>query len=180
MRTHASRLLILALFIALFVTVGCSKQAPLQPGAQAPDVSLLDQTGTFQSIGTFKGQPVLVYFYPKDSTPGCTTEACAFRDVWTKFEEAGVVVIGVSGDDVASHAAFAQEHNLPFLLLSDTDAELASAFGLKSRMGFLPRVSFLIDSESIIRAVYPDVDPGVHAQDVLDDVERLGLVPQTM
>ena len=172
-----SSLQLLALtLITLLISTGCTKKgAHLNPGDPAPNVTLLDQTGTERSIESFRGQPLLVYFYPKDSTPGCTKEACAFRDVWDRYEAAGVAVVGVSTDDVESHAKFAEEHNLPFLLLADTDSELAKGFGLKSRLGFHPRMSFLLDGEGVIRAVYPDVDPGVHAAEVLEDAEALDL-----
>lgn len=177
---HAiKRTLIAFLVVAIMPSaalVGCaSRSAPLAVGQPAPDVVLQDQTGTALPLASFRGQPLLVYFYPKDSTPGCTKEACAFRDVWARYESANVAVVGVSADSVASHAAFAAEHNLPFPLLADTEAALAQAFGLKGRLGMLPRVSFLIDGDGVVRAVYPDVDPGVHAEEVLADVTRLGL-----
>lgn len=173
---RASLRLLLLVFITLSLSTACAKKgAHLKPGDSAPNVTLQDQTGADRSIVSFRGQPLLVYFYPKNNTPGCTAEACAFRDVWDRYEAAGVAVVGVSSDDVESHAKFAKEQNLPFTLLADTEAELAEGFGLKSRLGFHPRMSFLLDKEGIIRAVYPDVDPGVHAEEVLDDIERLGL-----
>lgn len=152
-----------------------SDRSPLSPGEKAPDMPLLDENGQEQRLSDYRGKPVLVYFYPKDNTPGCTKEACAFRDAWKRYEEAGVAVLGVSADSVASHKKFKEKHHLPFSLLADTEKELGKAFGLKTRMGFMPRVSFLLDEEGVIREVYPDVDPGVHAGDVLDDAERLGL-----
>lgn len=167
--------LVLFIFIGLLAVPGCKSSDLLEPGDTAPDVTLPDQDGTPRALASFRGQPLLIYFYPKDATPGCTTEACSFRDVWESYEQAQVAVVGVSVDDVASHKKFADEHSLPFPLLADTEAQLAGAFGLEQRMGMLPRVSFLIDAEGVIRAVYPDVDPGLHAAEVLEDVKRLGL-----
>jgi len=167
--------LFLVLFIFLGAMAACDSSQLLEPGAKAPSVTLQDQNGTPLDLASFRGQPLLIYFYPKDATPGCTTEACSFRDVWESYEQARVAVVGVSIDDVASHKEFADEHSLPFPLLADTQAELAAAFGIEKRMGMLPRVSFLIDAEGVIRAVYPDVDPGLHAAEVLKDVERLNL-----
>lgn len=178
MRDSLSRLLLITLVTVSGVackSTASATAASLGVGAQAPDVTLPDQDGTPRSIASFQGQPLLLYFYPKDATPGCTTEACAFRDVWDRFAAANVAVVGVSVDDVASHKKFAEEHSLPFPLLSDTEAQMAEAFGVKTRMGMLPRVSFLIDATGTIRSVYPDVDPGVHASEVLRDVERLGV-----
>src|SRR5690554_839020 len=166
---------LLVLFIMLVAIPACKSSDLLEPGATAPNVTLQDQNGTPRDLASFRGQPLLIYFYPKDATPGCTTEACGFRDVWENYEAARVAVVGVSVDDVASHKAFAEEHSLPFPLLADTEAQLAGAFGLEKRLGMLPRVSFLIDAEGVIRAVYPDVDPGLHAAEVLKDVERLNL-----
>lgn len=160
---------------------GCSKRQLSKPGDAAPDAQLQDEAGTTRSLADFKGAPLLVYFYPKDDTPGCTTEACALRDAWDAYKEAGIQIVGVSADSVESHAKFAEKHELPFTLLSDPDAELADAFGVPKRMGFFGRVSFLLDDAQIIRAVYPDVDPAVHAQEVLEDAQELGLTaPDTL
>lgn len=162
-----------SLLCCLMLTLACAKGQPLTVGTPAPDFALQDQSGTERSLESFRGQPVLLYFYPKDSTPGCTKEACAFRDVWDRYQEANIAVLGVSSDDVASHAKFAEEHQLPFPLLADTSSTVAKAFGLKPKLGMAPRVSFLMDAEGIIRAVYPNVDPGVHAAEVLEDAKKL-------
>jgi peroxiredoxin Q/BCP len=154
---------------------GCAKGELLAPGARTPDASLLDQSGRSRTLASFRGGTLLLYFYPKDGTPGCTREACAFRDVWARFEEAGIAVVGVSTDDVASHAEFAREHELPFPLLADEDAKLAEAFGVRTHVGLASRVSFLIDAEGVVRATFRDVDPGVHADEVLAEAARLGL-----
>ena len=145
----------------------------LGKGQPAPELSAVDQNGVPRSVGGQQPQWLLVYFYPKDDTPGCTTEACAFRDAWALYDEAGIMIYGVSSDDAESHAEFAEEHDLPFPLIPDPDGTWARAFGVGSTLGFDDRVSFLIDPEGIVVAQYPDVDPGIHATEVLKDVERL-------
>ena len=131
---------------------------PLDVGDRAPDFTLPDQTGTKVSLKALceKG-PVVLYFYPKDETPGCTAEACAFRDQYADFVDAGATVVGVSDDSVASHAAFAANHRLPFTLLSDADRALEKAYGVKRTLGLIPgRVTFVIDAGGVIRSVCAD------------------------
>jgi peroxiredoxin Q/BCP len=174
---------LLSAFLASFVALssGACGPAPrpdggrglLPPGAAAPDVSAVDQDGRRHRLRDDRGQLVVVYFYPKDDTPGCTREACAFRDVWDRLRQAGIVVLGVSTDDQASHARFAARHRLPFRLLADTDRRWVTAFGVPLRLGMAARVSFLIDREGRVAKVYPDVDPGVHAGQILVDAARL-------
>lgn len=166
------RLLVLSTLV-MALAVGCKKHDLLATGTAVPTIALPDQNGTATTLQQFEGSPLVVYFYPKDNTPGCTTQACAFRDVWDRYSDAGVQVVGVSTDSPESHASFAEEHALPFPLLSDENAELARSFGLQTRLGMTPRVSFLVDKEGIVRAVYPDVDPGLHATDVLEDALAL-------
>jgi thioredoxin-dependent peroxiredoxin len=101
----------------------------LEPGDPAPPFTLSDASGKQVSLGDFAGKDVILYFYPKDDTPGCTKEACGFRDAWTDLQDMGVVVLGVSGDDAASHAKFASKYRLPFTLLSDPDHRVMSAYG---------------------------------------------------
>ncbi len=121
-----------------------------------------------------RGQPVLVFFYPKAGTPGCTKEACAFRDVWQKYQTAGVRIVGVSHDSVADQAAFAREHGFTFPLVSDSDGKWGQAFGVPLRLWkFYSRVSFLIGRDGKIAKTYLDVDPGVHANQVLADARAL-------
>src|SRR4051812_18543103 len=110
--------------------------------------------------------PTLVYFYPRDGTPGCTKEACAFRDAWQKYEVAGLRVLGVSSDSEDAHRKFAEEHGLPFSLIADPEHVWSDAFGVKTFAGMDSRVSFLIDSNSKVAKAYEDVDPGVHADEV--------------
>lgn len=144
----------------------------LEAGMAPPELSAVDQNGKTQSLVAERGKPVVVYFYPKDATPGCTKEACAFRDVWKKYEAAGVQVFGVSADDQASHAKFAAEHKLPFPLLADPEKKWINAFGVSTTMGMASRVSFLIGPDGKVAKVYPSVDPGVHAEQVLADAQR--------
>lgn len=167
-----------ALVLALSGTAlaGCSQGELLPVGTAAPDRTLADHTGARRTLASFRGRPLVVYFYPRDSTPGCTREACAFRDSWQQYEAAGVQIVGVSTDSPESHAAFAREHELPFPLLSDEDGALTEAFGVRTHLGMASRVSFLLDASGVIRAVFRDVDPGVHANDVLAEATRLGLV----
>lgn len=154
-----------------------SKSAPegmatslLAVGASLPELVGTDQSGTEHQLKANKGQPLLVYFYPKDGTPGCTKEACAFRDVWKRYEHAGVSLLGVSRDDRASHERFAQEHRIPFPLIADPEGTWAKAFGVPSNNGKSARVSFLFNGNGQVDHVYANVDPGVHAEQVLSDV----------
>jgi peroxiredoxin Q/BCP len=129
-----------------------------------------------------EGRPVVLYFYPKDDTPGCTAEACSFRDADHEMQKRGVVVLGVSADDIASHQKFADKYGLSFPLLADTDTTVSHLYGVwkeknmygKKYMG-VNRETFLIDKEGIVRKVWPKVKAEGHAQEVLDTIESLGL-----
>ena len=119
--------------------VGCgSRQNAETPrvGGTAPNFMLQDQTGRVRTLAEYRRRPVVLYFYPRDNTPGCTREACAFRDAWSRLQEQGAVVLGVSTDDVESHRRFQAEHNLPFDLLSDPEEKAAQAYGVPVRMSF--------------------------------------------
>ena len=128
----------------------------IEAGSKAPEFSLPDQFGKRVNLSDFIGKSnLVVYFYPKDESYGCTKEACSFRDNYEVFKEAGAVVIGVSADDVASHQAFAANHKLPFILLSDKDRSVAAKFGVGKSLGVLPgRVTFVIDKQGIVRLVF--------------------------
>jgi peroxiredoxin Q/BCP len=142
--------------------------APLGVGASAPAFAARDQAGVERTLAEFAGRPLVLYFYPRDGTVGCTKEACAFRDVWQKYADARVAVVGVSNDTVESHQKFADEHKLQFPLLADTDNAISSAYGVGLNVfGGANRVTFLIDGDGKIARVFPDVDPGVHANEVL-------------
>jgi peroxiredoxin Q/BCP len=146
---------------------------PLPVGAQAPALTGTDQHGKPRSLVAERGHPVVVYFYPKDGTPGCTKEACAFRDAWEKFTGAGVAILGVSADSEKSHERFAKEERIPFPLIADIDLLWAKAFGVKTTLGMTSRVSFLLGPDGRVAKVYPDVDPGIHADEVLRDAQAL-------
>jgi len=154
---------------------------PLAEGTEAPGFTLQDQTGAERSLASERGHYVVLYFYPRDATPGCTTEACGFRDAWERYEERGITLFGVSVDDVASHAAFAEEHELPFALLADVDHDVSGAYGVLTQQGdtaYSRRVTYVIDDTGVIRHTFEDVDPGVHADEVLDRIDALRLMGQ--
>jgi peroxiredoxin Q/BCP len=138
-------------------------------GAPAPDLAGLDQHGASHRLSDDRGHPVVVYFYPKDGTPGCTKQACAFRDAFGQYEDAGVKLYGVSADDRSDHLEFSKEHGLPFPLIADPDFVWAKAFGVSATFGMMERVSFLIDPAGRVAKVYPNVDPGVNATELLAD-----------
>jgi peroxiredoxin Q/BCP len=147
----------------------------LEPGQTIPDVSLLDADGTPVRLRDLLGERVLVvYFYPKDDTPGCTAQACGFRDAYEDFVEAGAEVVGISGDSQASHRAFAQKHRLPFRLLSDPDGEARRAFGVKKTLGLLPgRATFVVDRQGrILDAFSSQLRVGTHVQRALRHVRE--------
>ncbi len=152
----------------------------LKNGLLAPDFTLPDQFGIARTLSAFRGKWVILYFYPKDDTPGCTKEACAFRDGFEKFQRADVDILGVSVDSAKKHAKFAEKYDLPFTLLSDEEKKvvrLYKAWGKKKFMGReymgTKRVSYLIDPTGTIAKVYPDVKPNEHAEEVLGDVKAL-------
>ncbi|PIR47487.1 thioredoxin-dependent thiol peroxidase [Candidatus Uhrbacteria bacterium CG10_big_fil_rev_8_21_14_0_10_50_16] len=146
---------------------------------KAKDFSLVDQNGVVRTLNDYKGQYVLLYFYPKDMTPGCTIEAVCFRDSLNDFKAVGIQVLGVSADTVASHKKFADAHKLNFPLLSDVDRTVIRSYGAegeksmfgKKYMGIL-RDSFLIDPKGVIAKHYEKVNPAKHAQEVLDDMRQ--------
>lgn len=142
-------------------------------GEPAPDFSAPDQTGRTRTLAELRGRPIVLYFYPRDATPGCTREACAFRDAWERLQAAGAAVVGVSTDDVESHRAFAREHHLPFPLLADVDSRILHAYGVSSTMGMAQRVTFIIGRDGRVARVWPEVDPGVHATEVLAALAEL-------
>jgi peroxiredoxin Q/BCP len=150
-----------------------AKHDLLAVGSEVPPLVRVDHRG--QVISLRSSTPTLIYFYPRDGTPGCTKEACAFRDAWQAYDLAGLRVIGVSSDSEKAHREFAEEHNLPFSLIADPEHVWSKAFGVGSFMGFDSRVSFLISGEGRVVKAYEDVDPGVHAKEVLADAAALGL-----
>jgi len=146
----------------------------LAVGVSAPDVVGKDAKGQIQRLSDRKGHVSIVYFYPKDGTPGCTKEACAFRDTFDKFTQRGVTIFGVSRDDEASHAKFLAEHSLPFPLVADPSGAVQKAYGVPDRAPDLAsRVTFLVAADGRIAKVWPDVDPAVHADQVFQAIEQL-------
>jgi thioredoxin-dependent peroxiredoxin len=148
-----------------------------QVGSEAPGFRLQDQDGKWHALEDYRGKWVALYFYPKDATPGCTTEACEFRDNVFAFDKEGAVILGVSVDDVASHKAFAKEHGLPFTLLADPDKAVTKRYGvLKTYMGVMEmarRDTFLVDPQGRIAKHYESVKPEGHSKVVLDDIKAL-------
>lgn len=146
---------------------------------KAPLFCLFDQDNKQHCLSDYLGQWVLVYFYPKDDTPGCTKEACALRDSWAEFKKYNAVVLGISGDSVSSHKKFEEKYSLPFPLLADEDREVLEDFGVlgeksmfgKKYMG-IKRESFLVNPEGEIVKHYTNVKPEIHAEEVLVDLEK--------
>ncbi len=147
---------------------------------KAPGFTLPDKDGNNVSLADFKGKKVVLYFYPKDNTPGCTRQACAFAGAYDEFEKSGVVVIGVSRDSTTSHVKFAEKHSLPFILLSDPELEIIKAYGVwqekkmygKTSMGIV-RTTFIIDENGIIEKVMKKVKPDTNAADILEYLKSL-------
>ena len=146
----------------------------IEEGHPAPDFKLPSDSGETVRLSSLRGKPVVLYFYPKDDTPGCTTQACGIRDAYGEFERAGAVVLGVSPDDERSHGAFRDKYGLPFTLLADTEHEVAERYGVwgekkymgRSYMG-VNRSTFVIDPDGTVAKVLPQVKPATHADEVL-------------
>lgn len=146
----------------------------LEVGMKAPDFHLLDKDGKPVRLSDFAGKKVILYFYPKDNTPGCTRQACAFGASYEKFKAQGIVVIGISKDSVASHLKFAQKYDLPFILLSDPELQAIQAYGVwqekklygKVSMGVV-RTTFLIDGQGNVEKIVPKVKPDTNAAEIL-------------
>ena len=150
-------------------------------GSPAPDFTVATDTGARVSLADFRGKPVVLYFYPKDDTPGCTVEACEFRDLFPKFRSLDAVVLGVSPDDVASHVKFRDKFTLPFTLLADDDHAIAEAYGVWAEKRLFAhkywgnlRTTFVIDREGRVARVFEKVKPEGHAAEVAEVVAGLG------
>jgi thioredoxin-dependent peroxiredoxin len=141
----------------------------LAVGTKAPTFTTQDTTGKTVSLENYAGKNVVLYFYPKDDTPGCTKEACSFRDNYSAYQTKDVAVLGVSMDDVASHQKFTEKFNLPFPLLADTNGAIAKAYGVDGG-GYAKRVTFVIDDSGSIAKVYDSVKTDTHASDILADL----------
>jgi peroxiredoxin Q/BCP len=164
----------LALLVCL--PVFTAKANDLQEGQKAPDIQAQDQNGKTIKLSDYAGKSnIVLYFYPKDDTPGCTKEACALRDGHVYLKAAGAVVLGVSSDDVKSHAAFAAKYHLPFSLLADPDKAIINAYGVKMfGLGIAKRITFVIDRQGVIRKIFREVKPAGHDQEVLAVLKNLG------
>lgn len=141
----------------------------LAVGAEAPEFTVKDTKGSTVSLSDFKGKTVVLYFYPKDDTPGCTKEAQGFRDAYPEYQDKDMVVLGVSMDDEASHQAFTEKYGLPFQLLADTDGAITKAYDVEGG-GYPQRVTYVIDAEGKISKVFEKVNTATHAQDILAEV----------
>lgn len=151
----------------------------LKPGDKAPAITLPDETGQSVSLADFHGHPIIVYFYPKDDTPGCTTEACGFRDQMNVLKDQGVAIVGISKDSVKSHAKFKEKHGLNFPLLSDESGEVCEAYGVwkektmagRTYMG-IERTTFLVNKEGVIAHIWPKVSVGGHVEEVIAEISK--------
>lgn len=170
------------LFSVMAASVGCSRDSAsstsnavpageVTVGKPAPAFSAKAHDGLVVEPSALKGKPVVLYFYPKDETPGCTKEACAFRDAWKDLEATGVVLVGISTDDTESHKKFAEHHKLPFHLVSDTDGTIAKAYGVPNNAGFLGRHTIVIGADGNVKKIYRAVDVSNHAAEILADVK---------
>jgi peroxiredoxin Q/BCP len=146
----------------------------LAVGSPVPDFSAPNQDGKVVKLSELKGKPVLVYFYPKDDTPGCTKEACSIRDQYARFTKAGLVILGISRQDAESHKAFRAKYHLPFDLLTDKDGDIAKLLGVDSYplVSMHKRQSLLIDADGKLLEFYGSVDPEKHADEVLAKIEK--------
>jgi thioredoxin-dependent peroxiredoxin len=151
----------------------------IQTGSPAPQFSLPDETGAIRSLSDFEGQTIILYFYPKDDTPGCTTEACNFRDDYSAFEQAGVTILGVSPDSPKSHAKFKEKFNLPFSLLADEQHEVCEQFGVWGPKKFMgreymgvARTTFVIGPDGRVKKIFENVKPADHSTEVLAAVRE--------
>ncbi len=167
-------LITVSLMSSIFTLGFFTKDDQLKVGDKAPDFSLYDANGKLYSLSEYFGKnPVVIYFYPKADTPGCTKQACGIRDEWGEFEKNGIVVLGISVDSRKSLKKFAEKYNLDFPLLSDEDKAVTKAYGVLNILGFANRKTFIIDKEGKIAHIIENVNVETHAKDVLDYSLRL-------
>jgi peroxiredoxin Q/BCP len=173
---HRLKVLLITLLFSLPFAATADDAAGPQDGQPAPEFRLQDQKGEWHTLGQYKGQWVVLYFYPKDDTPGCTTEVCTFRDDVAKLRRENAQVLGVSLDDVKSHEAFAEKYHVPFPLLSDNTQATAKAYGVLTThltFTYARRETFLIDPAGNVARHYKDVDPKANSGQVLADLAAL-------
>lgn len=176
MTSRLRRALCLLLPCSAAVRTGAASAAALEAGQAAPDFELPDQQGRVRQLAEWRGKWLVLYFYPKNDTPACTTEACHFRDDWAALQALEAEVVGISVDSSASHAAFAQKYRLPFALLADVDGEVAARYGALSDwwlFRFARRHTFLIDPQGRLARVYRSVDSARHAAQIQADLRQL-------
>jgi len=167
--------ILLSLLLISFCAPLFAGEPPMQ-GADAPSFSLQDQNGDWHKLEDYRGQWLAVYFYPRDDTPGCTKEACNFRDNIYAFKAIDAAVVGISVDDVESHKKFSDKYKLPFTILADDDGETARAYGVLRDYKLLKvasRQSFLVNPDGKVAKHYGDVDPDTHTEEVLTDIKNL-------
>lgn len=166
----------LIIFAALFVARAARAGELPQVGKPAPDFKLPDQNDKLHTLQDYRGKWLVLYFYPQNDTPGCTQEACAFRDDLHQITELGAQVVGVSVDDTRSHAEFAKKYNLPFPLLADKTSETAARYGALMDLFFMKvarRYTFLIDPQGNINKIYLSVETSRHSKQIIDDLQKL-------
>lgn len=151
---------------------------PLLAGNPAPDFVLEDETGALRRLSDYRGQPVVLYFYPKDDTPGCTTQACNFRDDYATYRQAGITILGVSPDSAKKHTRFIEKYSLPFTLLADVEHKVCELYGVWGRKKFMGReydgvfrTTFLVGPQGDILKVFENVKPDGHSQEVLEALQ---------
>ena len=172
-------LIFLGIAGALWMRVGRAGEVP-QAGRPAPTFRLPDQEGRMHALEDYRGRWIVLYFYPKDDTPGCTQEACSFRDDLHQISALGAQVLGISVDDSASHARFARKYHLPFPLLADRDGKVADGYGALINLGVIrvaKRYTFLIDPRGAIAKAYLKVDTSRHSTEIVADLKRLQSAP---
>ncbi len=177
--TRSALRLLTTAIAGLLLCTGAWADSPAE-GSAAPGFRLQDQKGEWHTLEQYRGKWVALYFYPKDDTPGCTTEACSFRDNIFAFRERGAVILGISLDDVESHQEFAEKYSLPFSLLSDPKGEVADTYGVVTNLGitkFAKRQSFLIAPDGTVARHYDKVDPDTHSKEILGDLSALQSKP---
>jgi peroxiredoxin Q/BCP len=163
--------------VSLILSAAAVAQESPAVGAAAPNFKLQDQTGKWHALSDYKGKWVVLYFYPKDNTPGCTTQACEFRDNIFAYRELGAVILGVSVDNVESHKAFAEEQNLPFPILADDEKKVTASYGTLTKylgmMEMARRDTFIIDPQGRVAKHYVKVDPKGHSELILTELKLL-------
>jgi peroxiredoxin Q/BCP len=158
---------VLSGFAALLLMVTCASLAKVTVGQKAPDFSLVDESGTTRTLSDMHGKKIVLYFYPKDGTPGCTEQACSLRDGYSVLKRAGIEIWGISYDSPAKHKEFKDKHHLPFTLLSDEHKEVAALYNAKGWFGLPKRVTYLINEQGIIIKALEDIDVSGHADQIM-------------